>query len=35
LDEIEKENEQLKQEVPHLGKALYGKKGKAKQFQPP
>jgi hypothetical protein len=29
------ENEQLKQEVVHLGKALYNKKGKAKQIQPP
>jgi hypothetical protein len=29
------ENEQLKQEVVHLGKALYNKKGKAKQNQPP
>jgi hypothetical protein len=29
------ENEQLKQEVAHLGKALYDKKGKAKQIQPP
>jgi hypothetical protein len=34
-DEIAKENEQLKQEVAHLGKALYNKKGKAKQIQPP
>jgi hypothetical protein len=30
LDEIAMENEQLKQEVAHLGKALYDKKGKAK-----
>jgi hypothetical protein len=29
------ENDQLKQEVAHLGKALYDKKGKAKQIQPP
>jgi FtsZ-binding cell division protein ZapB len=29
-DEIAMENEQLKQEVTHLGKALYDKKGKAK-----
>jgi hypothetical protein len=29
------ENEQLKQEVAHLGKAFYDKKGKAKQIQPP
>jgi hypothetical protein len=28
------ENEQLKQEVARLGKALYDKKGKAKQIQP-
>jgi hypothetical protein len=28
------ENEQLKQEVAHLGKALYDKNGKAKQIQP-
>jgi FtsZ-binding cell division protein ZapB len=34
-DEIAMENEQLKQEVAHLGKALYDKKGKAKQIQPP
>jgi hypothetical protein len=34
-DEIAMENEQLKQEVTHLGKALYDKKGKAKQIQPP
>jgi hypothetical protein len=29
------ENEQLKKEVARLGKALYDKKGKAKQIQPP
>jgi hypothetical protein len=29
------ENEQLRQEVARLGKALYDKKGKAKQIQPP
>jgi hypothetical protein len=34
-DEIAMENEQLKQEVARLGKALYYKKGKAKQIQPP
>jgi hypothetical protein len=34
-DEIAMENEQLKQEVAHLGKALYDKKGKVKQIQPP
>jgi hypothetical protein len=34
-DEISKENEQLKQEVACLRKALYNKKGKAKQIQPP
>jgi FtsZ-binding cell division protein ZapB len=34
-DEVAKENEQLRQEVARLGKALYDKKGKAKQFQPP
>jgi hypothetical protein len=28
------ENEKLKQEVARLGKALYDKKGKAKQIQP-
>jgi hypothetical protein len=28
------DNEQLKQEVACLGKALYDKKGKAKQIQP-
>jgi hypothetical protein len=28
------ENKQLKQEVTRLGKALYDKKGKAKQIQP-
>jgi hypothetical protein len=34
-DEIAMENEQLKQEEARLGKALYDKKGKAKQIQPP
>jgi hypothetical protein len=34
-DEIAMENEQLRQEVARLGKALYDKKGKAKQTQPP
>jgi hypothetical protein len=34
LDEIAMENEELRQEVAHLGKALYDKKGKAKQTQP-
>jgi hypothetical protein len=34
-DKIAMENEQLKQEVTRLGKALYDKKGKAKQIQPP
>jgi hypothetical protein len=34
-DEIAMDNEQLKQEMAHLGKALYDKKGKAKQIQPP
>jgi hypothetical protein len=34
-NEVAKENEQLKQEVDRLGKALYDKKGKAKQIQPP
>jgi hypothetical protein len=34
-DEIAMENEQLKQEVARLGKALYDKKDKAKQIQPP
>jgi hypothetical protein len=34
-DEVAKENEQLKQEVACLGKALYDKKGKAKQIRPP
>jgi hypothetical protein len=29
------ENEQLRQQVARLGKALYVKKGKAKQIQPP
>jgi hypothetical protein len=28
------ENEQLRQEVARLGKAMYDKKGKAKQIQP-
>jgi hypothetical protein len=31
-NEIAKKNEQLKQEVARLGKALYNKKGKAKQI---
>jgi hypothetical protein len=34
-NEVAKENEQLRQEVARLGKALYNKKGKAKQIQPP
>jgi hypothetical protein len=34
-DKIAMENEQLKHEVARLGKALYDKKGKAKQIQPP
>jgi hypothetical protein len=34
-DEAAKENEQLRQEVSRLGKALYDKKGKAKQIRPP
>jgi FtsZ-binding cell division protein ZapB len=34
-DEVAKENEQLRQEVARLGKALYDKKGKAKQIRPP
>jgi hypothetical protein len=34
-NEIAMENEQLKQEVARLGKALYDKKGKDKQIQPP
>jgi hypothetical protein len=34
-DEIAMENEQLRKEVACLGKALYDKKGKAKQTQPP
>jgi hypothetical protein len=34
-EEIAMENEQLKQEVARLGKALYDKNGKAKQIQPP
>jgi hypothetical protein len=33
-NEVAKENEQLKQEVARLGKALYDKKVKAKQIQP-
>jgi hypothetical protein len=35
LNEVAKENEQLRQEVSRLGKALYDKKGKDKQIQPP
>jgi hypothetical protein len=35
LNEVAKENKQLNQGVAHLGKALYNKKGKAKQIQPP
>jgi hypothetical protein len=35
LVEIAIENEQLNQEVARLGKALYDKKGKARQIQPP
>jgi hypothetical protein len=31
-DEVAKENEQLKQEVARLGKALYDKKGKSRQI---
>jgi hypothetical protein len=34
-NEVAKENEQLRQEVARLGKALCNKKGKAKQIQPP
>jgi FtsZ-binding cell division protein ZapB len=34
-DEVASENEQLRQEVDRLGKALYDKKGKAKQIRPP
>ena len=34
-DKNDMENEQLKQEVARLSKALYDKKGKAKQIQPP
>jgi FtsZ-binding cell division protein ZapB len=34
-DEVAKENEQLRQEVARLCKALYDKKGKAKQIRPP
>jgi hypothetical protein len=33
-NEVAMENEQLRQEVARLGKALYDKKGKAKQTQP-
>jgi hypothetical protein len=33
-DKIARENEELRQEVSHLGKALYDKKGKARQTQP-
>jgi hypothetical protein len=33
-NEVAKENEQLRQEVARLGKALYDNKGKAKQIQP-
>jgi hypothetical protein len=33
-DEVAKENDQLRQEVARLGKALYDKKGKAKQIRP-
>jgi hypothetical protein len=35
LNEVAKENEQLRQEMDRLGKALYDKKGKAKQIHPP
>jgi hypothetical protein len=35
LNEVANENEQLRQEMSRLGKALYDKKGKAKQIQPP
>jgi hypothetical protein len=35
LNEVAKENEQLRHEVARLGNALYNKKGKAKQIQPP
>jgi hypothetical protein len=34
-NEVAKENEQLRKEVARLGKALYDKKGKAKQIQLP
>jgi hypothetical protein len=34
-DKVAKENEELRQEVARLGKALYDKKGKSKQIQPP
>jgi hypothetical protein len=33
-NEIARENEEIKQEVAHLSKTLYNKKGKAKQIQP-
>ena len=33
-NEVAKENEQLRQKVACLGKALYDKKGKVKQIQP-
>jgi hypothetical protein len=33
-NEVAKENEQLRKDVAHLAKALYDKKGKAKQIQP-
>jgi hypothetical protein len=32
---LQRKNEQLRQEVARLGKALYEKKGKTKQIQPP
>jgi hypothetical protein len=35
LNEVAKENEQLMQEMARFGKALYDKKGKAKQIYPP
>jgi hypothetical protein len=34
LNEVAKENEQLRQEVARLGKTFYDEKGKAKQSQP-
>jgi hypothetical protein len=34
-NQVAMENEQLKQEVAHLGKALYNIKGKPKQIRPP